>query len=180
MFYAKTVFFFCFILLMGCAGVMDDLNPSATDERPFIEDGSIGPYVKQIAPDFTVSDTLDNIVTLSADLANKEAIVLYFTMWCPVCDSHMSHMRTAIIPNFPSVQFFMVDYVTGEIDYSRSSQLANGYSDFTVLVDENQSILNQYKATMGTTVVIDRNGVIAMNEDYKDGSRLREVLESLP
>jgi hypothetical protein len=33
---------------------------------------------------------------------------------------------------------------------------------------------------MGTTVVIDKAGVVRMNEDYKDGLRLQAVLAGLP
>jgi hypothetical protein len=49
-----------------------------------------------------------------------------------------------------------------------------------VLADTNQSVLDLYHATMGTTVVIDSTGIVRMNEDYKDGTRLRNVLEALP
>jgi hypothetical protein len=44
----------------------------------------------------------------------------------------------------------------------------------------NQSILNLYGGTMGTTVVVDRFGKIQMNQDYSDGSKLGKVLGSLP
>jgi len=33
---------------------------------------------------------------------------------------------------------------------------------------------------MGTTVVIDSAGIVNMNEDYKDGVKLRAVLGELP
>ncbi len=33
---------------------------------------------------------------------------------------------------------------------------------------------------MGTTVVVDRFGVVQMNEDYKDGTRLNQILGQLP
>jgi len=178
----KYVLILFFLAVTACADMTDDLNPSGEDKRPEVEAGSIGPYVGQQAPDFTVSDTLNNSVTLSEELAdvNFNGIVLYFNMWCPLCDSHMSHMRENIVPVFPLTKFYIVDYVTGSVSTSRSSQVANGFTDFTVLVDIDQFIVNSYNATMGTTVVIDTNGTIKMNEDYKDGSRLRTTLESLP
>ena len=40
-------------------------------------------------------------------------------------------------------------------------------------------MLKGYDATMGTTVVIGSDGVIRMNEDYKDGSKLKDVLSGL-
>jgi len=119
-------------------------------------------------------------VTMSAELVETDGIVLYFTMWCPICDSHMSHMRARIIPNFPNVKFFIIDFVSGTIDDSRTAQENNGYTDLTVLVDNTQEVLTLYQATMGTTVVIDNAGIVLMNEDYKDGVKLTEVLTALP
>jgi len=158
----------------------DDLAPDGSDRRPDVEQGVIGPYVGQIAPDFTLQDTLYTGVTLSAELANADAVVLYFTMWCPICDSHMSHMRSTVIPQYPEVTFWFVDYVSGSVEVARAAQVSSGYADVTVLVDTDQNVLDDYVATMGTTVVVDRNGVVQMNEDYKDGTRLQSVLEALP
>lgn len=161
-------------------GMGDDLNPSGEDKRPIVEEGSAGTQVGQLSPDFTLQDTLDNSRTLSTELATTDAVVLYFNMWCPICDAHASHMRASIMPDFPTVRFFLVDYVSGSIAVSRSAQLANGYGSSTVLVDTGQTIFNLFEASMGTTVVIDYSGIVRMNEDYKDGMKLRQILEALP
>ena len=168
------------LLVAGCQELGDDLTPSGTDRRPDVVAGSMGTQVDQQSPDFAVQDTLGNSYALSTEVATADAVVLYFTMWCPICDSHASHMRSATIPDFPQVKFFLVDYVTGSITASRSAQLSNGYAGSTVLVDEDLSLYNLYQASMGTTVVIDSTGIVKMNEDYKDGVKLRAVLESLP
>lgn len=171
-------------MFTGCGGMMDDLNPSAHDKRPAIQPGTIGPAVGQNAPDFTLSDSLGNSVTLSSSITTTgvQGTVLYFTMWCPVCDTHMSHMRASEIPAFPSVRFYAVDYVSGSVTGARQAEIDNGYigSGFTVLADTTQSVLNLYQATMGTTVVVDRTGVVRMNEDFKDGTRLDAALAALP
>jgi hypothetical protein len=93
----------------------------------------------------------------------------------------MSHMRSSQIPGFPNVRFYAVDYVSGTVADARNAEISNGYdgSGFTVLADTQQTVLSLYQATMGTTVVIDRTGVVRMNEDYKDGSRLQTVLSGL-
>lgn len=160
----------------------DDLAPSGSDERPPVRAGTTGPAVGQNAPDFTLSDSLGESVTLSAALSSVRGVVLYFTMWCPVCDEHMSRLRSEVIPNYPDVRFFAVDYVSGSVAECRSSEVANGYanSGFTVLADTARSALGAYEATMGSAVVIDNAGVIRMNEDYKDGARLIDALEGLP
>ena len=104
-------------------------------------------------------------------------------MWCPICDSHMSHMRAQVIPNYPNVRFLIVDYVSGTVALSRSAQVSNGYTDMTVLVDNIQTALTLYEATMGTTVVIENagsHGIVRMNEDYKDSTKLTATLDALP
>jgi peroxiredoxin len=176
----------CWLLLLltlaACGGMKDDLNPSGNDNRPVVQPGTTGPAVGQNAPDFTLSDTLGNNVTLSAVFPTVQGVVLYFTMWCPICDTHMSHMRSSAIPGFPNVRFYAVDYVSGTVADARNAEISNGYdgSGFTVLADTQQTVLGLYRATMGTTIVIDRTGVVRMNEDYKDGSRLQTVLSNLP
>ena len=175
----------CLILLMmftGCGNTLNDLNPSGSDKRPAELPGTIGLAVGQKAPDFTISDTLENNVTLSAMTPSARGVVLYFTMWCPICDGHMTNMRASVIPAFPDVRFYAVDYVSSTVEMARSEQLANGYGDtaFTILADTHQVVSGLYHGTMGTTVVINKNGVILMNEDYKDGSRLQAVLAGLP
>jgi peroxiredoxin len=172
------------ILMMftGCGNTLNDLNPSNSDKRPAAQPGTTGSEVGQDAPDFTISDTLGNNVTLSLVTPSVQGVVMYFTMWCPVCDGHMSNMRDVVIPAFPGVRFFAVDYVSGTVEKARSEQLASGYGGpaFTVLADTNQVVSGLYNGTMGTTIVIDRFGVIRMNEDYKDGTRLQAILSGLP
>ena len=174
---------YLFILLVFTLTACDDLNPSSADLRTPSDPNSIGANIGQIAPDFSLFDTEGNARTMSTELVSTDAIVLYFNMWCPICDSHLSHMRTQIIPKYPNVTFFIIDYVSGTVELSRASQLTNGYADMTVLVDNTQEVLALYEATMGTTVVIGNNGsngTVLMNEDYKDGTRLDEILATLP
>lgn len=172
---------FFLVLLASCGGTRDDLNPSGSDKRPPVVCGSTGPGVCQLAPDFTLSNTLGGSLTLSSELTtpNTKGVVLYFTMWCPYCDTDMNNMRT-FISAFPNVRFFAVDYVSGSVAAAAQAQLADGFTDIIVLADTQHTVLHQYQANMQTTVVIDSAGVILMNESYKDGSRLQAALSSLP
>lgn len=167
------------LVLTAC----DDLYPSGDDIRAPVDCSTIGASVCQIAPEFSLFDTESNTVTMSAELVGHSGIVLYYTMWCPICDSHMSHMRTQVIPNYPNVRFLIIDYVSGTVALSRTAQENNGYTDLTVLVDNIQEVLSLYEATMGTTVVIENaggQGVVRMNEDYKDSVKLTTTLDALP
>jgi peroxiredoxin len=177
-------FFRVFALLLLCcilSACGDNLIPSGEDKRPTVQAGTPGSAVGQLAPAFTVSDINSNNVTLAGALTGKQGIVLYFTMWCPICDSHMSNMRSYVAPNFPNVGFYIVDYVSGSVIDASGAASANGYAGgaFTILSDAAHQITNSYQGTMGTTVVIDSAGIVRMNEDYRDGSRLQSLLSTL-
>jgi len=169
-------------VLLACAGCGDNLFPSGSDKRSEVQAGSIGSGVSQKAPDFSVTDTNGTTVTLASSLAGRKGAVFYFTMWCPICDSHMSSMRSSIIPRFPDVNFFLVDYVSGSVSDAAGAASANGYAGgvFTTLADVNNTLENNFQGTMGTTVVVDNAGIIRMNEDYRDGERLLATLAGLP
>lgn len=175
--YGRLLLLPLLLILAGCG----DLDPSGSDKRPPVEPGTTGPAVGQNAPDFTLPDSLGNSLTLSAIFPSANGVVLYFTMWCPICDAHMSHMRSAVMPLFPNARFVAVDYVSGSVPEARANEVTNGYdgSGFTVLADIGANVLREYAATMGTTVVVDNTGVIRMNEDYRDGANLRGVLAAL-
>ena len=170
------------LFLMVFAGCGDNLIPSGEDRRPAVQAGTSGSGVTQRALDFSVSDINGATVTLSSSLAGKKAAVFYFTMWCPICDSHMSDMQDSTVPLFPDVNFYLVDYVSGSVSDAASSATANGYAGivFKSLADTGHILLANFQGTMGTTVVVDGSGIIRMNEDYRDGANLRATLNTLP
>ncbi len=175
------------LLLLGACG-NGDLSPSNTDLRPQVTPGTAGYQPSQLAIDFTLSDSLGNPFTLSDHFTGgaqpANAIVLYFTMWCPICTSHMDHMLFNVVPSFATrgnTAYIIVDYVSGSVAGTRASELANGYggSAFTVLSDSNQTLFNLVNASMGTTVVIDGTGTVLMNEDYRGGANLTQTLNGV-
>jgi len=165
----------CSVFLNACS---EDLNPSDSDLRPAVQLGTTGNSVGQNASDFTVLDTLGNSINLSDELAENDAVVIYFTMWCPLCDSHMSSMRRSVVPEYPNVRFIIVDFVTGSVSQSRSVQESNGYSSTTVVADVDYLLTRQFDGDMGITIVIGPGGEILMNEDYKQ-SKLTSTLTSI-
>ena len=175
----KLVGLLMLIVMSGCG---DNLLPSGEDKRPSVVAGSSGGSVTQKASDFSVSASNGNAVTLASSTAGKRGAVFYFTMWCPICDSHMNSMRANIAPSYTDVNFYLVDYVSGSISEAAGSASSNGYSGavFTTLADTDHILTTLFQATMGTTVVIDSSGLIRMNEDYRDGANLRANLSALP
>ena len=168
--------------ILVSAGCGDNLFPSGNDRRPTVAPGGSGSAVGQLAQGFAVQDTGGTTVTLASSLAGSKGAVFYFTMWCPICDTHMSNMRSSVVPLFPEVKFFLVDYVSGSVAGAASAASSNGYAGgvFTTLADVDHTLANNFQGTMGTTVVVDSTGVIRMNEDYRDGTRLQSVLSGLP
>jgi len=174
--------------LVACGGVEDDLWPSDEDQRGSVAAGSVGALPGQTAADFQVQDSVGNAVQLADYLSDgatpADAVVLYFTMWCPICLSHSDHMLSTVVPRFRDrgdVVYALVDYVSGSVALSRAAEQANGYagSDFVVLADVDQALFDQFDAAMGTIVVIGPDGVIRLNEDYRTGAHLAASLDGL-
>ena len=166
------------LLLSACGDISNDLLPSGTDARSAVIRDTPGGEVGQILEDFSLLTTEGNVLSNATLLAAGQPLVLYFTMWCPICDAHMSDYKAQIAPDFPDVHLVLVDFVSGDIEYAYSSQISAGYRNETVIVDDG-TLESALYGSMGTTVVVDLDGVIRMNEDYKTGSRLRSVLEAL-
>jgi len=188
MFSVKSLHLTLLCLSLALSACGSDLNPSGTDLRPPVTAGSIGNQVSQQVAPFSLLDSRGNPWRLTDHLpggtAPADAIVLYFTMWCPICLSHSDHMLSSIIPAFAArgnVQYVLIDYISGSVVGGRASELANGYggSPFTVLVDSGQSLMTQLNAAMGSTIVINNSGVILMNEDYRNGVNLTNVLNGV-
>lgn len=176
------------LMLTACGNTLDDLTPSGEDLRPAVTANTVGSQPTQIAADFSAPATNGTIFKLSDYLAggafSSDAVVLYFTMWCPICISHTDHLLFNIIPQFQgrgTVVYVLVDYVSGSIASTTVSEAVNGYagSVFTSIADENQTILNQLNGAMGKTIVINNAGIIQMNEDFRTGDKLISVLNTI-
>lgn len=177
---ATVVALGCAAGLAGCGGMLDDLFPSGEDKRPEVVAGSEGPAVGQVAPDFTLSDTLGNPVSLYATLQAAPGAVIYFNMWCDICLGHMAEMAQTVVPTYPDVPVLAVDYVMGSVAASRATQLAYGWDtpDFRFLVDPDGRWMEFYTAPMAV-VVVGADHVIRLNGEY-DWARVDAALAALP
>lgn len=176
------------VMLTACGGMTDDLNPSGADKRPSVTAGIVGNQPGQIAADFSMPTTDGGAFTLSNHLSGgstpADAVVLYFTMWCPACAAHMDHIQFSIMPLFTdkTVRYVAVDYVNASMGSTITSMNEAGFGggQFIVTGDLTKSAATFFNATMATTVVIDKNGVIRMNEDFRDGEKLKTALAAIP
>ena len=188
MFTIKVLLLTALLTLSACGNTLDDLNPSSDDLRPTVIANSIGSQPGQKAADFFAPATDGTTFKLSDYLAggtfSSDAVVFYFTMWCPICISHTDHLLFNIIPQFQgrgTTTYVLVDYVSGSIASTTVSEAVNGYagSIFTTIADENQTILSQLNGAMGKTIVIDNNGIVQMNEDFRTGDNLIHTLNRI-
>ena len=169
----------CALALAGCGGMADDLFPSGRDLSGGAA-GTTGPAVGQTAPDFTLPAAAGGEVTLSETLAGARGAVLYFTMWCDICDRHMSDMERELFGPFPDVRFLALDYVSGSVADAAQAELNAGWADrgFTTLVDVDAAQARYFKTYMAV-VVLDRDRVVRYRGEYL-GADVRAVLEALP
>ncbi|MDX2471895.1 MAG: hypothetical protein QNL04_15100 [SAR324 cluster bacterium] len=157
---------------------MNDLVPSGENKTASAASTTTG---TNIEIDITVQNGSDVDIDLDTELTKHDAIVLYFTMWCPICNGHADKMIAKVMPSYSNVGFYLVDYVSGSTSSSQISLVSSGYQNagVTLLVDLAREIELKYDGTMGTTIVIDADGNILMNEDFKDGVLLSSILSGL-
>ncbi|MBU0481560.1 MAG: peroxiredoxin family protein [Proteobacteria bacterium] len=174
------------IFIAGCGGATDDLFPSGDDERPVATDET-GGLPGNTSPDFALITTDYNTFTLSDYLqggANEaDAVVIYFTMWCPVCSAHMDHIQFQIMPEFTGnrVVYLAIDYLSGSTASTTQAQQDAGFAggNWLAAADPGQVVTGIFNATMATTVVIDPSGKVRMNEDFRTGENLLQLLREL-
>ncbi|MBF0169895.1 MAG: hypothetical protein HQK87_02200 [Nitrospinae bacterium] len=164
------------LLTTACGGITDDLRPSGADQR-----GGNGNVEPTTIANLSLPSIDGGVIDVASLLEDHDGVVLYFTMWCPVCDSHMSHLRSAQTSRFPRVAFVLVDYVSGSVNEARMAATAAGFAGppFMVAADTAGEAEDRLQATMGTTVVIGPGMRLLLNEDYKDGAKLAETLAGL-
>jgi len=163
------------VFLLALMGCQEDLMPSGEDKRSVVA-GSIGHLPTQKIADFTLPSTkggdlsLSQLVNLDGSNASPvDAVVIYFTMWCSTCYDHTYSIAGEIEPAFngsKNIRYLLVDYVSGDINWAAQQLTAPAYSFFDILVDGNNSVQNQLHGSMGTTVIIDSQGIIHMNQNY--------------
>ncbi len=161
----ESAFLVAFAGIAGCSNLL----PDGTDLRSKNANNGNILSVGQIAPEFSLSDSDGNTVTLSQALAGKTGVIIYFTMWCSICTAHSDEMLNSVMPAYGNVKFFLADYVSATPAEAGTMKNFSGYGStaFTVLSDPAQQLMNSYGATMGFTVVIDSTKKIRLNESYK-------------
>jgi peroxiredoxin len=167
----RSVMLICLLFTFGC---QEDLAPS-NDQLESTQATREGETLNDIS--FTLSD--GSVSQLSDQLTTHDAVVFYFTMWCPICEGHMSYIRQQLKPNFENVAFIFVDYVSGNVSSTLDSQQSRGYTDFPVISDFDDNLENYFNGTMATTIIVDKNFIVKLNGLFKTGNEIYGALEAL-
>lgn len=178
---------FSSMLLAGCN---NNLLPGDEDKRQAVVAGSLGKQPTQKIANLTAQDVDGNDVSLYDFIAAEggatpaDAVVIYFTMWCSTCLTHMSDLYNDIRPTFSSkgnVKYIIVDFVSGSVSNAHASARAYGFdkTEFLVLADVDRNMRDQLGGNMGITLVIDSNGIIQLNQEYRAGEEIDASLNAL-
>ncbi len=181
-FYKGLLSLFCLAWLIvtptACANMQGDLFPDSTDLRT--QNGANFSGVGDIAPEKALYFADSSVSSLYTETSSFRGVVLYFTMWCSLCNAHADYIVLNLIAANPDIRFILVDYVSGTLAATKSAAIANGYYNSTGVVSDNSGGLSKtFAGTMGTVVVLDSANTVRMNEDFRDGQNLVKILPQL-
>jgi thiol-disulfide isomerase/thioredoxin len=123
--------------------------------------------VNEPAPDFTLTDTEGNTVTLSA-LKGKTVILDFWATWCGPCKMSFPAMQVLVdkYKNNPEVKILFLDtwekFPTDKEKLEKVTSYITGKKfTFHVLMDYNSKVVASYGITgIPTKCIIDKNGMI--------------------
>jgi Thiol-disulfide isomerase and thioredoxins len=149
-------------------------------------DGSISESdsQKQEAPDFTMTDSSGNSVSLSEIIAKGKPIVLNFwASWCPPCKDEMPEFDIVYKELGDEIQFMMVDVTDGQretVEMGTNYVKEQGFS-FPVYFDTAQDGAYTYGInSIPTTLFIDNDGYIITGVQGRiDEKTLRKAIDMI-
>ena len=177
----SSIFLGLFYLFVfnNCANLLDDLAPSSEDFRGS-ETASYPGVVGALAGDYALNVASGNNTTLHTETAASAGVVLYFTMWCSVCDSHTTHIINTLKPKYPNIRFFLVDYVSSSMTNTQDYIVYYGLGgSIEVIGDFSHELTRYFGGTMSSTIVIGPDNRVRFNESFQNGSRLDQILSTM-
>jgi len=154
----------------------DEQNELPDDTNESTDNGKVGVFVGDMAPDFSLVDREGNEIKLS-DLRGKVVFINFWTTWCGFCTYEMPSIQEAYEKyKDKDVIILAVDVLAAEkikMDEVNKFLDDKGYT-FPVLYDVDGSTSVQYKVRgFPTTYIIDKEGNIA---DFVSGAMEKEVM----
>jgi peroxiredoxin len=163
------------MLATACGGADGGSSASSVSEAP-----RVGSAVGDFAPDFTVTTTDGETVSLGNFIDSGTPVVLYFfASWCPICRSDMQVLKTVYPDYQAAVAFLAID-----VDPSEDADLVDRYKQQQeypwpmALYDP--FVVSDYKIiAQASKVAINAEGVIVFRSGYGSlrADRWRDVLD---
>lgn len=132
----------------------NDETSEQTDEGP-----KVGTSVGNLAPDFTLTSTTGETVSLS-DYRGKRVMVNFWGTWCPPCRAEMPDMEKFYQEN--DVEILAVNLTPTESNVSDVTDFIDEFGlSFQVLLDEELNVSSQYGIqSVPTSFMIDSKGIV--------------------
>lgn len=120
---------------------------------------SYGLEIGDIAPNFTLRDTLGNPVTLT-DYIGKKVMINFWATWCPPCKKEIPELQKFSEEMGDKLVILAIN-IDGNGDKQVQAIITKMNITFPVLLDENDKINELYQViTIPTTYFIDEQGKI--------------------
>lgn len=180
--------------LLGVAAIVLALtNPFAggtevmTDEGAMImlgvadntNDGEVGTDVGQAAPNFTLTDSTGNVVSLDQFLGEKAVVVNFWASWCAFCLEEMPDLE-AVAREFSDDLVILGINNQETVAQGEPFALARGVTYPLLYLPRDDQIVKAYQVlAMPTTYYLDINGIIVdrkLGFDTHQGIRDRALL----
>lgn len=134
---------------------------------------------RQKENDFTLTDLAGNRVSLK-NLRGKDVYLNFWTTWCPWCKEELPALEK-VSREYKNKDLVVLAVDIGEDQKTVSDYIRqNGY-DFSVLLDANQAVAQQYGVTsIPVSLFIDKKGNIAKkNVGAMTESQMRQIIDAL-
>ena len=142
-------------------------------------DGEIGTDVGQAAPNFTLTDSAGNVVSLDQFLGEKAVIVNFWASWCAFCLEEMPDLE-AVAQEFSDDLVILGINNQETVAQGEPFALARGVTYPLLYLPRDDQIVKAYQVlAMPTTYYLDINGIIVdrkLGFDTHQGIRNRALL----
>jgi len=123
----------------------------------------------EMAPDFSLPDINNNIVTLSSYKDKKPVLLFFWTTWCPYCRSELRALNN----KYPALTKEGLEVLPINVGESRNrvkNFIQNYYLTYPVILDENMEVAYNYGIPgVPAYILIDKKGKVVF-----EGSRFPE------
>lgn len=138
--------------------------------------GNVGPEIGKQAPEFTLDDLNGKSIKLKdVTSQNKVTLVNFWATWCPPCRGEIPEL-IKLYKKYSGQKLALVAIDLQEDPAQVKAFARRNGINFTVLVDNNGMVGNQYRVSgIPTTFVIDNKGII---RDMTVGGTTLEALEA--